>query len=358
MSRPLVATIDLAAMQSNLEVARRQAPAARVCAVVKANAYGHGLRHAVQAFAKADSLGLVEPEAAVALRQMGWTKPILLLEGFFDQADLDIVNAHQLDVVIHCPEQIELLARAKVDRPLNIYLKMNTGMNRLGFRPDVFRLTYQRLRALPAVGDIHFMTHFANAEESGQGPLPLRQQVACFQAATEGLAGLRSLANSATDLLHPELAADWVRPGIMLYGASPGGGSAVGFGLRPAMTLTSQVIGVQTVHAGEAVGYGSVFLAEHTMQIGIVACGYADGYPRHAPTGTPVLVNGRRTRLVGRVSMDMLAVDLSALPEAGHGSAVTLWGQGLPIDEVAAAAGTIGYELMCALSARVPVVAS
>ncbi len=358
MPRPLVATIDIAAMQSNLELARRQAPAARVCAVVKANAYGHGLRHAMQAFAKADSLGLVEPEAAIALRQMGWTKPILLLEGFFDQADLDIMSRWQLDSVIHCPEQVEMLAKAKFDVPLNIYLKMNTGMNRLGFQPDVFRQTYQRLRGMNAVANINFMTHFANAEEAGQGPLPLMRQVACFQEATQGLAGLHSLANSATDLLHPELAADWVRPGIMLYGASPGGGSADAFGLLPAMTLTSQVIGTQTVNPGEAVGYGSVFLAERRMKIGVVACGYADGYPRHAPTGTPVLVNGRRTRVVGRVSMDMLTVDLSGIPDAGHGSAVTLWGQGLPIDDVAAAAGTIGYELMCALSARVPVVAS
>jgi alanine racemase len=353
MPRPLVATIDIAALQANLAIAKRCAPNSRILAVVKANAYGHGLARAIRGFAAADGLGLIELDGAVQLRQMGWQKPILLLEGFFEPADLATVIDFRLEAVVHCIEQIEMLERAKAVATVDVHLKMNSGMNRLGFKPDAFRAAYARLRAIDAVRDITLMTHFANADNATHAVLPLSEQVRRFDSATEGLPGLRSLFNSAAGLLHPETAADWVRPGIMLYGGSPGGSSAVAFGLLPAMTLTSAIIGIQDVAAGEVVGYGSLFVAGKSMRIGVVACGYADGYPRHAVTGTPIVVDGIRTRIVGRVSMDMMMVDLTPVPHARVGSAVTLWGEELPIDEVAEAAGTIGYELMCAIAPRV-----
>lgn len=355
MPRPLVATVDIAALQANLAVAKKCAPNSRMLAVVKANAYGHGLGRAIRGFAAADGLGLIELDGAVQLREMGWQKPIVLLEGFFEPADLSTVIDYRLDAVVHCIEQVEMLECAGITSAIDVHLKMNSGMNRLGFKPEAFRAAHRRLRSLGFIRNITLMTHFANADDATHRALALSEQVRRFTSATEGLAGLRSLSNSAADLLHPEVSADWVRPGIMLYGGSPSHQSAAGFGLLPAMTLTSEIIGVQDVAAGDAVGYGSLFVAEKPMRIGVVACGYADGYPRHATTGTPIIVDGVRTRIVGRVSMDMTMVDLTPVPNARVGSSVILWGAELPIDEVAHAAGTIGYELMCALASRVPV---
>jgi len=360
MPRPTVATIHLDSMQHNLARAKACAPRARVWAVVKADAYGHGLARAVRAFAAADGLALVEFDQALRLRELGWRKPVLLLEGFFAPADLRLMAAYGLNGAVHCDEQIAMLEAARLPAPLDVHLKMNTGMNRLGFAPAAFGAAYARLRAIPWVGQIGLMTHFANAETSAHPILPIGEQVRRFQAGIGELAGPRCLANSAALLRaagpDAELANDWVRPGVMLYGGTPGGQSAEAFGLRPAMTLSSAIIGCQQIGPGETVGYGSSFRAERPMRVGVVACGYADGYPRHAPHGTPALVDGARKSLVGRVSMDMLAVDLTHLPDAGVGSAVTLWGVGLPIDEVAQSAGTIGYELMCALAPRVRVV--
>jgi alanine racemase len=356
MPRPLVATVDIAALQANLATAKKCAPNSRVLAVVKANAYGHGLAAAIRGFARADGLGLIEPEGAVRLRELGWEKPIVLLEGFFDAEDLATVVDYRLDAVIHCVEQIEMLERARLGTKIDVHLKMNSGMNRLGFMPAAFRGAYERLRRIDSVRDITLMTHFANADNASFSALPLAEQVRRFDTAADRLPGLRSLSNSAADLLHPETAADWVRPGIMLYGGSPGGKSAAEFGLQPAMTLASAIIGVQHIAAGDAVGYGSLYIADKPMTIGVVACGYADGYPRHAPAGTPIMVDGVRTRLVGRVSMDMMMVDLTPVPQPRVGSTVELWGRNVPIDEVAQAAGTIGYELMCALAPRVRVV--
>lgn len=355
MPRPLVATIDIAAMRHNLEVARRHAPTTRIWAVVKANAYGHGLDRGMRAFSAADGLGLIEVEGAVRLRDAGWQKPILLLEGFFEPTDLSVVDQYQLQVAVHCNEQIGMIEKASFRSPLQVHLKMNSGMNRLGFKPDVYRQAYDKLRANPHVGGITLMTHFANADDCRNPGMPLEKQVQRFVDASQGLTGDRSLSNSAATLIHPELVADWIRPGIMLYGGTPGGGSAEEFGLRSAMTLTSELIGIQRIMPGEGVGYGSRFVADREMTIGIVACGYADGYPRHAPNGTPVIVDGHRTVVVGRVSMDMISVDITSIPSARVGSKVTLWGDSLPIDEVANAAGTIGYELMCALAPRVRV---
>ncbi len=342
-------------MQHNLAIARSSAPQAQLWAVVKANAYGHGLIRAMHGFAAADGLALVELDGAVRLREQGWTKPILLLEGFFEAADLQTIAQHRLDFAVHCVEQIEMLERAKLQHSVDIQLKMNTGMNRLGFIPEHYRAAYQRLRAIPAVRKITLMTHFANAEHPISA-VTLAQQMARFRTGSADLAGPVSLSNSAATLLHPTLATDCIRPGIMLYGATPGGKSAHQFGLLPCMTLRSQLISIQHITAGDSVGYGSRFMSDSAMRIGVVACGYADGYPRHAPDGTPILVDGIKTRLVGRVSMDMMAVDLSTIPAARIGSTVTLWGEGLPVDEVAAAAGTIGYELLCALAPRVQVV--
>jgi alanine racemase len=344
-------------MQHNLARARACSPQSKVWAVVKANAYGHGLERGMRGFAQADGLALIETENAVRLRALGWTKPILLLEGFFDDSDIPLLAEHDLNATIHCIEQIKMLEYTKLYRPIDVNLKMNTGMNRLGFKPEEYAAAYQRLAAIPGIRSITMMTHFANADELEHPRLPMHEQVRRFKSGSEGLAGQRSLSNSG-GVLHStelELQSDWVRPGIMLYGGTPGGKSAAEFGLLPTMTLTSEIIGIQHIDAGDSVGYGSRFEATGPMTVGVVACGYADGYPRHAPHGTPVVVDGVRTALVGRVSMDMMTVDLTPVANARVGSKVTLWGDGLPIDEVAHAAGTIGYELMCALAPRVRV---
>ena len=359
MPRPLFATLHLDSMQHNLAQARACAPLAKIWAVVKADAYGHGLERAMRGFAGADGLALIELESAIRLRQLGWTKPILLLEGFFEAADVPMLAEHDISTAVHNIEQVKLLEYTQLYRPIGVYLKMNTGMNRLGLRPADYAAAYQRLRAIRDVRAITHMTHFANADELEHPRLTIAEQVRRFRAGAGDLPGERSLSNSGGVLHQAELADqlsnDWVRPGIMLYGGTPGGRSAHDFGLRPTMTLRSEIIGIQHIGVGDTVGYGSRFEAEGPMTIGVVACGYADGYPRSAPHGTPVIVDGVRTTLVGRVSMDMMTVDLTAVPNARVGSKVTLWGDGLPIDDVAQAAGTIGYELMCALAPRVRV---
>jgi alanine racemase len=348
-------------MKQNLALAKARTPDAQAWGVLKANGYGHGLERAMRGFAEADGLALVEFDNAVKLRELGWKKPILLLEGFFGPEDLHTMAGYELQAAVHCNEQLAWLEAAAPQLAVrgirfDLHLKMNTGMNRLGFTPEAYAAAHARLSAIACVGSITLMTHFANADDIDHPLLPIGEQIRRFERGAAGLPGKRSLSNSAGVLLHQELKTDWIRPGIMLYGGSPGGGSAEEFGLQPTMTLTSEIIGVQEIAAGEVVGYGSRFKADVPMRIGVVACGYADGYPRVAPAGTPVLVDGARTRLVGRVSMDMLTVDLTELPQAGMGSKVTLWGCGLPIDEVALSADTIGYELMCALAPRVPVV--
>lgn len=360
MPRPITATIHIAAMRHNLALARACAPGAKVWGVLKANGYGHGLERAMRGLAAADGLALVEPDNAVRLRELGWTGPLLLLEGPFDAADIAMMAQYDVNGAIHCETQLALLEAARPARPLNVHLKMNTGMNRLGFKPHAFAAAHARLRALPHVADITLMTHFANADDTAHPRLSTHEQVRRFRDGAQGLPGPVSLANSAGIFQMPqlkdELSSHWVRPGIMLYGGTPGGQTAEALGLKPAMTLASEIIAIQEIGAGDCVGYGSRFQADGPMRIGVVACGYADGYPRHAPEGTPVLVDGVRTRLAGRVSMDMLTVDLAGVPGAHVGSRVVLWGEGMPIDEVAEASGTIGYELMCALAQRVQVV--
>lgn len=361
MPRPIHATIHTEALRHNLARLRAAAPDARVWAVVKANAYGHGIERAFEGLRGADGFALLDLAEAERLRQLGWRGPILLLEGVFEARDLELCSRLNLWHTVHCDAQIDMLASHKTHQPHRVFLKLNSGMNRLGFTPARFRSAWTRLNALPQVDEISLMTHFADADVAGG----LDAALAAFQQATQDLPGERSLANSAATLRHgqePAVRADWVRPGIAAYGGVPDfpEHDAAHWGLQPAMTLASRIIGVQELQAGEAVGYGSSFRASGPLRVGVVACGYADGYPRHCPTGTPVLVGGQRTRTLGRVSMDMIVVDLAALPEAGLGSEVTLWGRAsngalLTIDEVAQAGGTVGYELMCALAPRVPV---
>jgi alanine racemase len=352
MPRPIQAYIDLSALESNFQVARRTAPAARVMSVIKADGYGHGLLRSAEAMAETDGFALLDIQDAVSLREAGFRQVILLLEGFFSAEDLPVIAEYDLTSVIHSADQIAMLDAYPGNRKLDVWLKVNTGMNRLGFLPQQVAQMMEQLRRHRAVRDITLMTHFANADES-RG---VAAQLALFNDLAAPHRVARSLANSAALLRYPETHGDWIRPGIMLYGASPFAEvSAQQLGLKPAMTLSSRIIATQELRVGDEVGYGALFRAEHAMRIGIVACGYADGYPRHAPRGTPILVDGQRCRTVGRVSMDMLYVDLSGLPKADVGSRVVLWGAGMPVEEVAHAAGTVGYELLCALSRRVPV---
>ncbi|EXI84119.1 MAG: Alanine racemase, catabolic [Candidatus Accumulibacter sp. BA-94] len=368
MPRPIEAGVDLAALRHNYLLARRHAArgghAAKAWAVVKANAYGHGLLRAAAALGDvADGFALLDIDEAVRLRQAGIRQPILLLEGFFTAADLAACSEHQLSVVIHCLDQLQMLRQARLSRRLPIYLKLNSGMNRLGLVARQLPAAREHLTVLLGDGDgdggLTLMTHFAEADADG-GEACIRWQLERFARMLDGwpqAASLPvSLANSAAILRYPSTARDWVRPGIMLYGGSPfASEDAESLGLRPVMTLRSRILAVQDIAAGERVGYGGTFVATRPTRVGIVACGYADGYPRHAPGGTPIVVDGRRTQTLGRVSMDMLACDLTDLPAAGVGSPVVLWGEGMPADAVATAAGTISYELFCALARRVPV---
>ncbi|MGZ5131653.1 MAG: alanine racemase [Caldimonas sp.] len=368
MPRPIEALVHADALAANLAVARSAAAGARVWAVVKADAYGHGIGNVYAALKGADGFALLDPGEAQRLRNLGWRGPILLLEGCFDPRDLDTCSRLDLWHTIHQEAQIDWLAAHKTALPQRVFLKLNSGMNRLGFSPASYRAAWLRLDALPQVAAITLMTHLANADASD--PAAVDAALATFDTATAELPGDRSLCNSAATLrFGARLAAspnDWVRPGILLYGSSPDHPlhSADHWRLQPAMSLRSELIAVQTLAPGASVGYGSRFTAEREMRIGVVACGYADGYPRLAPGdnehGTPVLVDGVRTRTVGRVSMDMITVDLTPVPEARVGSVAVLWGRAdngavLSIDEVAHAAGTVGYELMCARAARVPV---
>lgn len=373
-SRPILATIHSDALRSNLarvRLATQTSGDALVWAVIKANAYGHGVGHVFEGLRGADGFACLDLTEAQAIRNMGWRGPVLLLEGAFNARDLEWCSRLNLWHVIHTEQQIDWLAAHKTNEPQRVFLKLNSGMNRLGFAPAQYRAAYVRLTALPQVAEVSHLTHFSDADNaSAQGEAAVARQWQVFQSATEGLDGECSLGNSAATLRKANQSGDWVRAGVALYGAAPDYPTKTidDWGLQPAMTLTSQIVSVQDIATGSAVGYGSTYIADHPMRIGTVACGYADGYPRHAggnPSGAPVLVDGQRTRTLGRISMDMLAVDLTSLPNCGFGSRVTLWGHAdpqdrksavLPIDQVAAAAGTISYELMCAVTPRVPFV--
>ncbi len=353
MPRPLTARIDHDALRHNLALARGLAPHSRLMAVVKADGYGHGLLRVASALRNADAFAVLTLEDAVALRDAGYRHPVLLLQGFYESVELPEIAARGLTVVIHEATQLDMLLAWKAPRPVDVHLKMNSGMNRLGLPPEQYRDAITRLKAWPGLGQLTLMTHFATADE----PAGIVWQMERFEDASRGIDAPRSLANSAALVRHEPARSEWVRPGIMLYGVAPSVETAAGdLDLRPAMTLTSRIISVQQLAAGERLGYGGTFTADRPTRIGVVACGYGDGYPRHAGTGTPILVDGIRTRTLGRLSMDSLYVDITALPQAGVGSPVTLWGEGLPAQEVASAAGTIAYQLLCGITRRVPAV--
>ncbi len=354
MSRPIRGRVDLDALRHNFSVARRYGAArnTRLFSVVKANAYGHGLVPVATALADlTDGFALLELSEAIALREAGIQNPILLLEGFFRAEDLPVLAEYGLTPAVHRLDQLEAIEGAGLPVQLPVFIKLNTGMNRLGFTAATLPAAQAFLAQAKAIGDVAYMTHFADADD----PRGVDWQIQRFDALVGDWQGTVSLANSAALLRHPQAVRGWARPGIVLYGSSPfADQSAADLGLQPVMSLESEILTVQELAPGERVGYGGLFEAQAPTRIGVVACGYADGYPRHAPTGTPMLVDGRRSRLLGRVSMDMLCCDLTDLPQAGVGSKVTLWGGDLPADEVASAAGTISYELFCAVAPRVP----
>lgn len=353
MSRPIQAIIDHAALRHNFAVARNHSGEAKLFAVVKANGYGHGLLRVANALSEADGFAVLTGEEALQLRDAGFDQPILLLEGFFSADELPLIAEYRLTPVIHTIEQVDSLLRSGLPMRLPIFLKCNTGMNRLGFGERAFAGALAALQRSPQIGSITLMTHFANADEAAG----IAAQLRVFNDVTNGAELPVSLANSAALLRFPEARGDVVRAGILLYGAcSYGETGPCDLGLKPAMTLQSRIIAIQMLKIGDQVGYGGDFIARRKMRIGVVACGYADGYPRHAPSGTPVAIDGQKSETVGRVSMDMLCVDLTHLPQAGIGSPVVLWGADPLVTEVAASAGTNAYELLCALAARVPVI--
>lgn len=358
--RPILATISQGALRHNLAVVKKYVAHSKIMAVVKADGYGHGLLHVAHGLNAVEGFAVLGLDEAIDLREAGFEQTILLLEGVFSTQELSIAASFGVDIVVHAAPQIEMLERANLAKPIHIHLKINTGMNRLGFTPPHFLTAFQRLNASKNVGNITLMTHFATADEAAGIAAPLK----VFKQATQGLSQPISLANSAAILRYPESHADWVRPGIMLYGASPMGTTpAAQLGLNPVMQLTSEIISVQILQAGKSVGYGNRFTAAKTTRVGIVACGYADGYPRHAgqcSTGetqniTPIAVCGKITQILGRVSMDMLYCNLTDIPEANIGAPVELWGKQVPVDAVAEASATVGYELLCAISKRVPI---
>jgi alanine racemase len=353
MSRPILATVHLDALRHNLSVVRQHAPDSKVMAIVKANGYGHGLLRVAQGLGSANGLGVLGVDEGIALREAGYQQTILLLEGLFGAEELALASRYRLSIVVHSEPQLLMLEAARNLPPVDVFLKVNTGMNRLGVPIGRFWSFYDRLRMCKAVGQLTLMTHFATADE----PAGVAEQFDRFDSLTSEISRPRTMANSAAILRYPQTHADWVRPGIMLYGATPfADQSAAALGLKPAMTLSSAIIAVQSLQSGQSVGYGHLFTAESPIRVGVVACGYADGYPRHAPTGTSIAVAGKITRTLGRVSMDMLFADLTDIPEADIGSPVELWGTQVPVDAVAASADTVGYELLCAVARRVPVV--
>lgn len=352
--RPLVATIDLSAVAHNYAVAKRCAPGRQAFAVVKANAYGHGVREVVTALHDvADGFAVASLEEAAEVRALHGEARILLLEGCFEAGEYQFAAQLGLDLVLHSEQQAQQLLAATLVRPLNLWLKLDSGMHRLGFSVAALREWHGRLQGAEQVAELNLLSHFACADERGSEVTEL--QLERFLDLLDLDFSQRSLANSAAILTIPAAHMDWLRPGIMLYGATPFADlGAAELGLRPAMSLTAQLIACREVEVGETVGYGGTWRAERPSRIGAVSCGYADGYPRHAPSGTPVIIRGQRVALVGRVSMDMLTVDLTELPAAEVGDAVELWGAQLAVDEVAQAAGTLGYELLSKVTARVP----
>ena len=350
--RPTRALIDLQSLRHNYQLAR-EVTGAKALAVVKADAYGHGAVRVAQALEdESDGFAVACIEEALELRNAGISSPVLLLEGFFESDELELITEHDLWCVVHSLWQLDFIERASLSKPLTIWLKLDSGMHRIGLHPKDYHEAYHRLLVSGKVAKIVLMSHFARADELDCSRS--NEQLAVFEDARLGLSAEVSLRNSPSVMGWPSVSSDWVRPGIMLYGATPfGEDQAVAARLQPVMTLESKVICVRELPAGEPLGYGSKFITPKPMRIGVVSIGYADGYPRHAPTGTPVLVDAQRSKLLGRVSMDMLCVDLTDVPQSGLFSTVELWGKNILASDVAISAETIPYQLFCNLG-RVP----
>jgi alanine racemase len=357
MSRATTATIDLKALRHNLERVKQLAPNSQSIAVIKADGYGHGILRVAKALEAADKFGVASLDEALSLRNKSIRKPIVLLEGVFEASEYSKAGLQNVEVVVHHISQLEMLEEydrgaSKAASRINVWLKIDTGMHRLGFPPDIVPIVWQRLKAVSLVKEIYLMTHLANADNPKD--MVTKMQLKMFDQATQGLEAKKSIANSGAIISWPETHADFVRPGIMLYGVTPfSTGTGLDHDLQPVMTLSSELIAVNYHKKNSAVGYGGQWVCPEDMPVGVVAIGYGDGYPRHAKSGTPVLVNGARVELIGRVSMDMICVDLRQQSDAKVGDPVILWGEGLPIEEVARSADTIGYELLCHVTQRV-----
>lgn len=354
MSRKARALIRLDAVRSNYRLAKSMQPTAKAVAVVKADAYGHGAVAVANALTgEVDAFGVACIEEALVLRRAGINDPILLLEGFFDSSELALIDQNRFWTVVHSPYQIEALASFQPSAPMNVWLKMDSGMHRLGVEPEHLKACFTRLASLSQVGDITLMTHFACADALDDDTT--QRQLDCFLEAVAGIDAPLSLANSPATLGWPQAHGDWLRPGLMLYGASPFSVAQDNADkLQPAMTLLSEIIAVREISAGESVGYGASWTAETATRVGTVAMGYGDGYPRHACSGTPVVVNSQRTKIIGRVSMDMITIDLTDIADADIGTDVEFWGENLKINEVARYCDTIPYTLMTCLTQRIP----
>ena len=352
MTRPARARINLQALQHNFSRVQQAAPHSKIMAIIKANAYGHGLVRVAQALPAADAFGVACLDEAISLREAGFDRRIVLLEGLFTAEDVGLINGYRLDVVLHHDSQLALLEQGRLLRALDVWVKLDTGMHRLGFEPDSVADVTARLRRIPRLGNIRYMSHFCCADDLDNAATG--RQLQMFLEAVAASGAEQTLANSAAILGWPDTHRDWVRPGIMLYGGSPlSAQSAQSLDLQPVMTLSTRLIAVNARRQGDAVGYGEDWTCPTDMRIGVAAIGYGDGYPRHAPSGAPVRVNGKPAALAGRVSMDMICIDLSDHPDAQVGDEVILWGEGLPVDAVATAAGTISYELLCSVGSRV-----
>ncbi|MEY8713428.1 alanine racemase [Mangrovibacter phragmitis] len=346
--------INRRALRHNLQRLRELAPSSRLVAVVKANAYGHGLLETARTLPDADAFGVARLEEAIRLREGGITQPVLLLEGFFNASDLPVIASQQFHTAVHSEEQLEALEQAQLSQPVTVWMKLDTGMHRLGVRPEKAEAFYARLSQCKNVRQpVNIVSHFARADEPEVGAT--EQQLAIFNHFVEGKAGLKSIAASGGILLWPQSHFDWVRPGIILYGVSPLDHKPWGadFGFQPAMSLTSSLIAVRDHKAGEPVGYGGTWVSQRDTRLGVVAMGYGDGYPRSAPSGTPVLVNGREVPLVGRVAMDMICVDLGPDAQEHPGDSVVMWGEGLPVERIAEVTKVSAYELIARLTSRV-----
>jgi alanine racemase len=354
---PMVsATVDSAALRHNLQVVRSLAPESRVMSVIKANAYGHGLVAVARALEATDALAVARVDEGLAVRAAGVETPIVLLEGVFDREQLDAAAAANFELVVHISEQIELLRAAPAGARFKLWLKLDSGMNRLGFKGPAFGAAHAAVSGLNCVQTpVNLFTHLASADDPELATTA--EQLARFDEATRFLTGERSIANSAGMLSFPQAQADWVRPGLLLYGVSPISGTiGADYGLRPVMTLQSRVIAVKDLSPGERVGYGGDWTAARPTRLAVAAVGYGDGYPRGLGAGTPVLINGERAGLAGRVSMDMIGIDVTDLKRpTAPGDPVILWGAGLPVEEIAVWANTIPYELLCGISQRVAV---